>query len=220
MALGEYEGCKALYKALPDNVPRPVATGVLAGDPTKHFYLAEFRHMSDEMPRTPELVAVVAKLHQSTESPNGKFGFHVTTCGGNYPVDTSWCDTWEEFFTRIMKHTMEKERLIHGPNDELDRLSPMILQRVIPRLLRPMESGGRKLRPVLIHGDLWHGNVAIGDGTNAPVLYDPCAFYAHNECECTLDREGSSNENRRVCSLESLTISHESAACNSIPEAH
>lgn len=187
MALGEYEGSKVLYKALPDNVPRPIAAGALAKDPKKHFYLAEFRDMADEMPGTFEFVSVIAKLHQNTESPNGKFGFHITTYGGDYPVDTSWCDTWEEFFTRMMANTMEKERLVRGPNDELDKLSPMILEHIIPRLLRPMESDGRKLKPVLIHGDLWHGNVAVDNQTNEPVLYDPCAFYGHGECECTLD---------------------------------
>ncbi|KAI1164466.1 Fructosamine kinase-domain-containing protein [Nemania serpens] len=183
MALGEYEGSKVLYKALPDNVPRPIAAGALAKDPKKHFYLAEFRDMADEMPGTFEFVSVIAKLHQNTESPNGKFGFHITTYGGDYPVDTSWCDTWEEFFTRMMANTMEKERLVRGPNDELDKLSPMILEHIIPRLLRPMESDGRKLKPVLIHGDLWHGNVAVDNQTNEPVLYDPCAFYGHGEYE-------------------------------------
>lgn len=96
----------------------------------------------------------------------------------------------------MMKHTMEKERLIHVPNDELDRLNPMILEHVIPRLLRPMESDGRKLRSVLVHGDLWPGNVAIGDGTNEPVLYDPCACYAHDECECIPDLGNPSDDDR------------------------
>ncbi len=77
MALGEYEGSKALYEALPDNIPKPIAAGALAKDPKKHFYLAEFRDMADEMPGTSEFVSVVAKLHQNTESPNGKFGFHI-----------------------------------------------------------------------------------------------------------------------------------------------
>ncbi|KAI0521379.1 Fructosamine kinase-domain-containing protein [Xylaria bambusicola] len=183
MAVGEYEGSMALYKALPYNIPKPIAAGVLAKDPKKHFYLAEFRDMKDEMPGTTEFASVVFKLHQTTESPNGKFGFHITTYGGDFPVNTTWCDTWEEFFTRLMRDTMEKERLIQGPNNELDKLSPLILKRVIPRLLRPLESNGDKIKPVLIHGDLWHGNVAVDAETDKPVLYDPCALYGHNEYE-------------------------------------
>ncbi|KAI1328235.1 Fructosamine/Ketosamine-3-kinase [Xylariaceae sp. FL0255] len=183
MAIGEFEGSKALYAALPENVPKPVAAGLLARDPQKSFYLGEFRDMSDEMPGTSDFVSLIAKLHQSTESPDGKFGFHITTYGGNVALDTRWCDSWEEFFSRMMRNTMEKERAIHGPNEELDRLSPMILEQVIPRLLRPMETQGRKVKPVLIHGDLWHGNVSVDNNTDDPVLYDPCAFYAHSEFE-------------------------------------
>ncbi|KAI1295903.1 Fructosamine kinase-domain-containing protein [Xylaria venustula] len=185
MALGEYEGSKALYATLPNNIPKPIATGALVEDPKKHFYIAEFKNMASKMPRTSKFVSVVAKLHQNTESPDGRFGFHITTYGGDYPIDTSWCDTWEEFFTRLMRNTMEKERLIQGPNEELDRLSPIILEHVIPRLLRPMESNGRKLKPVLLHGDLWHGNVAADNATDEPIFYDPCAFYGHNECKYT-----------------------------------
>ncbi|KAI1267770.1 Fructosamine kinase-domain-containing protein [Xylariaceae sp. FL1019] len=183
MAFGELEGSKALFAALPANVPKPVAAGALAKDPSRHFYLAEFRDMADEMPGATDFVSLVAKLHQTTESPNGKFGFHTKTYGGDNPLDTSWCDSWEQFFTRMMKQVMDRERAIHGPNEELDRLSPMIIDQVIPRLIRPMESEGRKIKPVLIHGDLWHGNVAVDNVTHEPVLYDPCAFYAHCEFE-------------------------------------
>ncbi|KAI0158133.1 Fructosamine kinase-domain-containing protein [Xylariaceae sp. FL1272] len=183
MAFGELEGSKALFAALPGNVPKPVAAGALGRDPNKHFYLAEFRDMADEMPGTTDFVSLVAKLHQTTESPNGKFGFHTTTYGGDNPVDTNWCDSWEKFFTRMMKQVMDRERTIHGPDAELDRLSPMIINQVIPRLIRPMESDGRKIKPVLIHGDLWHGNVAVDNDSDEPVLYDPCAFYAHCEFE-------------------------------------
>ncbi|KAI0199393.1 Fructosamine kinase-domain-containing protein [Astrocystis sublimbata] len=197
MALGEYEGSKALYKALPENVPRPIAAGALASDAKKHFYLAEFKNITDEMPETSKFVSVIAKLHQTTESPNGKFGFHVTTYGGDQAVDTSWCDTWEEFFTRLMKNTMKKERLVQGPNDELDKLSPLILGHVIPRLLRPLESDGRQVKPVLVHGDLWHGNVAVDNETGEPIVYDPCAFYAHNEYDFALWRAARYRTNRQ-----------------------
>ncbi|KAJ3578183.1 hypothetical protein NPX13_g2387 [Xylaria arbuscula] len=145
--------------------------------------------MDDNMPGTTEFASVVAKLHESTESPNGMFGFHIRTFGGDFPVNTSWAATWEEFFTRLMRDTMEKERAVQGPNDELDRLSPLILNHVIPRLLRPMESNGRKVKPVLLHGDLWHGNVAVDADTKEPVLYDPYEFapwraarYRTNRC--------------------------------------
>ena len=90
-------------------------------------------------------------------------------------------------------------RLVHGPNDELDGLSLTILEQLIPRLLRPMESNGRKLRPSLLYGDLWHGNISVDKNKN-PILYDPCAFYSHNECRYPV-----------LLKVASLTVSDEFA---------
>lgn len=182
IARGEFESTQRLAAALPDNVPKAVAYGVCAGDPNRAFFLAEFRDMTDELPSVSEVAAIVAKIHQQP-SPTGKFGFHVTTFSGKHASDNTWCDTWEEFFTRATKDTMEGELAIHGPDEELQDLSEKILTKVIPRLIRPMETEGRRIEPVLLHGDLWHGNVSVDHATEEPVLYDPCCFYGHNECE-------------------------------------
>lgn len=180
---GEYEATKAWYKITPANIPEPIGFGECANRPGKHFLLLEFRDMSDDMPAANEFVAVLAKGHQKSESPTGKFGFPVTTFTGDHPYDTRWCDTWEEFFTRIMKDTMKRELQVQGPHPELEALEEQVLTKVIPRLLRPMETEGRKLKPVLVHGDLWHGNVGIDNETDEPVLYDCGSFYGHNECK-------------------------------------
>ena len=78
---------------------------------------------------------------------------------------------------RIMRDTMEVERGVHGPHQELEELGKRVLTKVIPRLIRPMETEGWKLKPVLVHRDLWHGNVSVDNETKGPVLYDPCWFY-------------------------------------------
>ncbi|KAF4970429.1 hypothetical protein FSARC_2549 [Fusarium sarcochroum] len=180
IARGEYESTKALYEIIPNNVPKPLAWGPCADNPKRAFFIAEFRDMTDEMPGIDELAAVTARIHQQ-QSPNGKFGFHVMTFGGKHPNDTNWCDTWEEFFIRAMKDTMTGERATHGPNEELDQLSPLILTNVIPRLIRPMETEGRSITPVLLHGDMWHGNISVDNETGQTVVYDPCSFYGHYE---------------------------------------
>lgn len=182
IARGEYESTKQLYDIIPDNVPCAIGHGICAGNPDRSFFIAEFRDMTDELPGTEELVQVIAKIHQK-QSPNGKFGYPFTTFTGKHAVDNAWCDTWEECFTRAMKDTMEGEMRTHGPHPELEGLSENILTRVIPRLIRPMETEGRSIKPVLVHGDLWHGNVSVDNETNDPVLYDPCCFYGHYECK-------------------------------------
>jgi len=82
---------------------------------------------------------------------------------------------------------MERELIVQGPHEELEHLDKRIIEKVIPRLLRPMESRGRKLKPSLVPGDLWHGNIRADALSNVPVLYDCGSFYGHNECKHPTD---------------------------------
>lgn len=182
IAHGEFESTNELSSIMPENVPKAVAYGACAETPDRAFFLSEYRDMRDKLPSTAGLISLVAGIHKKT-SPNGKFGYPITTFAGKHPIDTRWCDTWEEFFTRCMKDVMQAELAVQGPNEELEHLSQKILNKVIPRLIRPMETDGRKIIPTLVHGDLWHGNVSVDNETNQPVVYDPCCFYGHNECE-------------------------------------
>ncbi len=77
---------------------------------------------------------------------------------------------------------MKGEQAIQGHDHEMAELGEAMIKTVIPWLLRPMESGGRKLKPCLLHGDLWHGNIGIDLATHEPMLHDFCSLYGHNEC--------------------------------------
>ncbi|KAI4606727.1 hypothetical protein J4E80_010039 [Alternaria sp. BMP 0032] len=182
MVRAEYESTAALHETAPQNVPRPLAYGSFASDPERFFYIQAFCDMNDELPDVDEFVAILAKIHQK-KSPTGKFGFHITTFQGNIPNHNEWCDTWEEYFTRNLISIIDLERQIHGADPEMDALSSDIVKKVVPRLLRPLETGGNKIEPVLMHGDMWHGNVSVDNETDEPILYDAGSFYGHNEYE-------------------------------------
>lgn len=140
--------------------------------------------MIEDLPDVQQFCALLAKLHRESIplSPNGKFGFPTTTYEGTMWQDTTWCDTWEESFLRHFKAFVQQEREVHGPDDELDMLLPSFYQKVIPRLLRPLESHGRNVMPVLVHGDIWYGNIAMKADTGEPLMFDPSVFWGHNEC--------------------------------------
>ena len=54
---------------------------------------------------------------------------------------------------------------------------------MIPRLLEPLQSEGRSIKPCLVHGDLWDENTATDMDTGEPFIFDAGSFYAHNEYE-------------------------------------
>ncbi|KAH9889620.1 Fructosamine kinase-domain-containing protein [Xylariomycetidae sp. FL2044] len=183
MVEGEYESMKAIHTIVPEFVPRPVAWGSYDTVPNTHFFLCEFREMRQEMPDPHEFAARLAEMHQKSISPEGKFGFHVTTYSGNLPQVVEWEHSWEAFFAKSLRKALDLEIKAKGPDPELDLLIPVLFDKVIPRLLRPLESEGRSIKPCLVHGDLWYANSGLDIETDACLVFDACSFYAHNEYE-------------------------------------
>lgn len=160
--------------------------------PGVHYYFCLFYPLLKRLPEPDKFCEKVAELHQKSQSPNGKFGFHVVTYNGDLPQKNDFSDSWEQFFTDGFKHMIQLNRDRGGPWDDLDGLEEAMITKVIPRLLRPLETDGREVKPVLVHGDLWCGNTAVDKTNDLPLIYDPASFYAHNECKLTTGQFGSS----------------------------
>jgi protein-ribulosamine 3-kinase len=181
MVSGEFASMKSLHDTVQYLTPIPIAWGTYAADPNIHFFLCEFVDMTEDIPDPQALGIGLAELHTKGLSPNGKYGFSVPTLQGTIPQYTEWTDSWEEFFTRSTKKVFEAELKSQGSNPEILALEEAIITKVIPRLLRPLETGGRKIEPRLIHGDIWDGNVSTNIETDLPVIFDATCIYAHNE---------------------------------------
>lgn len=179
---GEFESMKAIYNRVPNFAPKPIAWGTYQTLPSTYFFLCEYREMLDDIPEPHKFAKGLAELHQSSKSPTGKFGFHTTTYSGNLPQMTEWEASWEVFFSKNVRLALEHEIKAKGPDPEFDTLVPAIFDKVIPRLLRPLESDGRSVKPSLVHGDLWYANSGIDVDTDDSLVFDACCFYAHNEC--------------------------------------
>lgn len=152
--MGEFESQKMLMQHVPESIVPPIAWGRFRDDPTKAFYLTHFRYLHEQLPKHSQLLPIIKKLHQSSTSPTGKFGFPVTTFWGPPPMDNNWTDSWEEWFTRKFLAALEYGQQPHGKDEELCELGQEFIAKVIPRLLRPLQTGGRNIKPTLCHGDL------------------------------------------------------------------
>ncbi|KAK6837926.1 hypothetical protein PG987_006207 [Apiospora arundinis] len=183
MAEAEYEGQKALFEKIPDNVTAPLAWGMLQADPTKSFFLTRYRNLLDRPPPAVELLSVLKKLHTNSVSPTGKFGFHVTTYFGPPPMINDWTDSWEEYFGRQFRADIVYVQQVFGADPGLVDLTEEFVNKVVARLLRPLQTGGRRIKPSLCHGDLWDGNVQIDADTQQPIIFDTVCFYGHNEMD-------------------------------------
>ncbi|KAL1884047.1 hypothetical protein Daus18300_000156 [Diaporthe australafricana] len=189
MLHGEFESMRMISDLIPAFCPKPLAWGQCS-DPNFHYLLFPFHNLKKGPPDTGRLSQAVAELHtRSVEhNPTGRWGFHMTTYNGPLAQDNTWTDTWEESWIRGMKRLFAYERDSRGPSEELEKLMKPYFEKVCPRLLRPLETNGRHIKPVLIHGDLWVGNTAVQAETNDPFLFDSSAFWGHNEYELSYMR--------------------------------
>ena len=181
--LSEFESTSTIHTITPDFCPKPIECGTFETDPNLHFYVCKFYDFAEGVPEPQSFCEKLARLPSSSSSPEGKFGYHCATYNCDLPQDNTWCDSWETFYANGLRHVLKVREERAGRNTELEELLPALFDKVIPRLLRPLESEGRRIKPSLVHGDLWCGNSGVIDNeTGDGIVFDPSAFWAHNEC--------------------------------------
>ena len=202
MVSGESVSMQSLHNVLPYLTPTPIAWGTYAADPNIHFFLCSFVSMNNDLPDANALASSLAELHTKGVSPTGKYGFSVPTLQGTIPQCTEWTDSWEDFFSKSIRLVMDNEEKSQGYDPEMRRLCDAILSKVIPRLLRPLETGGRQIQPRLVHGDIWDGNVVTDSASDTPVIFDATSIYAHNESmSFVLEGMDKADECSRACTI-------------------
>lgn len=180
---GEFNAMSELYKWAPGLVPKPHSWGKYRDShPETYFYLSEFIDMKSTLPDPDKLCSKLSRLHKTSFSPNGQFGFHATTCQGRTPQAVSWEPTWTGFFSKLLRHATDLDFKANGYWEGLDVLEERILSNIVPRLIGALERDGRTVKPSLIHADLWEGNTGTSQEGNVYV-FDSGAFYAHHEME-------------------------------------
>lgn len=136
-----------------------------------------------QAPDPVDLMSRLAEMHTNGNSPNGMFGFPVQTTCGIQARTATWTKTWAECYKIQLMDVIKYNNKTNGPWPEHELACKQLLDVVIPRLLGALQSDGRVLKPSLVHGDLWEGNIGIDMETGATVVFDPGSTYAHNEME-------------------------------------
>ncbi|KAK6829586.1 fructosamine/ketosamine-3-kinase [Apiospora arundinis] len=183
MVSSEYEAMKALYNVMPEIVAEPIAWGTYKEESDIWFYVCRYCELSDDIPDLSDFPALLAEMHRRGASKKGEFGLDLLTYGGRNPHYFPPTNSWEETFSKGLQRTFDMEEETQGPDEEMHRLRDGLMTKVIPRLLRPLETEGRTLTPTLVHGDIWDGNASVDVNTGLPIIFDATPLYAHNEYE-------------------------------------
>ncbi|KAF2742945.1 hypothetical protein M011DRAFT_252883 [Sporormia fimetaria CBS 119925] len=195
MLRGEFHSATDMQAVLPDFSPKPIGWGVFESNEDLAFFLQFYHDMDNEIPDMDKMTKMLANFHLKSSKtferltagrrPQGKrFGYHVSTHNGKLAQNNSWTSTWEEYFTQNMKTMLDHDLKKGGERPQaIEELLTPLFEKVIPRLLRPMEMDGRTVTPCLLHGDLWYGNASTDKHSNLPIVFDACCFWGHNECK-------------------------------------
>lgn len=129
-----------------------------------------------ERPLARRLAGMHDPTRSTSRSPNGMYGFDVPTHCGDTEQDNQWENEWMVFFRdRRIKSVLDRIDDV-----EIKRLGKTLCESVIPFLLTDFQPSPT---PVIIHGDLWSGNISVNKKTGQPVSFDPSSYYGHHEVE-------------------------------------
>lgn len=182
--LGEFTSVTEIHSLIPGLVPAPHGWGKYkVGSPDTYFFLSDFLDVDTSAPDPVQFTVRLAELHCKSKSPNGMFGFRVTTCDGNLPHTVAWEKSWATFFGKLLRGVLKLDREVNGEWPELEVAADQVIDAVIPWLLGALQADGRELKSSLIHGDCWkgtHHHCSYGiEGTNSGLLgFRQCRYLA------------------------------------------
>nr|CAG8459691.1 13399_t:CDS:2 [Entrophospora candida] len=181
MFKGEMVALNTISSSVPDFAPKALHAASFKDGGA--FLVTTFINLkSSSSSKHDVLFAKKLALLHSTNSPDNRFGFPVVTMCGATEQDNTWESDWETFYKeRRLKFIIDKCLKKYPSNKELKELGKVVVDKVVHHLLKDIE-----VKSSLIHGDLWSGNWGIDSDTNEPVIYDPAAYYAHNEMELSI----------------------------------
>ena len=182
---------------MPSLCPKSYAHGPLSIG-TGFFLVTDFLDVSSRSsnPGTGKSLAQkLATLHSTPVLiPPGyskpQFGFPVPTCCGDTLQDNTFKTSWADFYAENrLEGILKAAQRNHGKDEDLERLVRLTTDEVVPRLLgdERLKDGttGEKIKPALVHGDLWSGNHGRGiirdGGLVEEVIFDPSSAWAHSE---------------------------------------
>ncbi|XP_047499835.1 ketosamine-3-kinase-like [Penaeus chinensis] len=191
MFKGEFESLRALANSGVIKAPTPHA--VVSGPGGESAIVMDYVEMRPLNHMSREFGERLARLHLhntndlkwdlqegyvgSHERRVTRFGFPVNTYCGYMSLLNDWCDDWEVFYARQLDNQFRKITRVFGNREASELWSELQLK--IPSFFANV-----KIKPSLLHGDLYYGNTA--ETINGPVMFDPGSLYGHHEFDCVI----------------------------------
>ena len=168
----EARGLLALASSKTLKVPRPVCFGE---NQSQSYIVMEYLEMSGQA----DPVALGQQLALMHRLCAEQFGWQINNTIGATFQPNKWMADWVEFWRQQRLGFQLQLAAKNGYGGELQLLGERLLIEM-PKLFN-----AREIKPSMLHGDLWGGNVAgLNDGT--PVIFDPALYYGDREADLAM----------------------------------
>lgn len=175
MFQGEAQGLQAMYATNTLRIPKVFHVGPMPNG-RGSFIVMEALKMSGSCSMS-ELGRQLARMHLAEpadpDAKAGKFGFAVDNTIGATPQPNGWMDDWVDFY--------RERRLRHQLQLLGDKRLSQLGDKLMDNLYVFFEDVRGSIKPSVLHGDLWSGNIAGVEGQ--PSIFDPATYYGHHEAE-------------------------------------
>lgn len=174
MFAGEAEGLTAMFATRTLPVPEVFHYGPLENGKGSFIVMEDmcFEGIYSQIELGHGLAAMHLSEPSVEEARAGKFGFAVENTIGGTVQPNGWMGDWVEFFReRRIRH-----QILLADDAELYEVGSRVCEKMDQFFV-----GCDDIKPSILHGDLWSGNV---DGVGgSPIIYDPACYYGHHEAE-------------------------------------
>ncbi len=177
MFAAEARGLQVIASSNTVKVPRPICFGE---NQTQSYIVLEYLNLTG---RTDQrlLGEQLADMHDVSVE---QFGWDINNTIGATFQPNAWMDSWLDFWREQRLGLQLKLAAQNGYGGELQSLGEKLLVEM-PLLFADRVFSTRKIKPSMLHGDLWGGNVAgMQDGT--PIIFDPAFYYGDREADLAM----------------------------------
>ncbi len=171
----EYASLRDLHRLGLNHYPTVLG---FESDPSGAMLALEYVDLSPFDNKTAASAAtVLAKQHKITAN---RFGWHRDGYIGFSPQTNIWEDDWARFFTQRRLAPQLRLALKSGLSADVASLVEKVMRQFEQRL------DCSSIKPSLLHGDLWFGNLSYVAKTQRPLFYDPAPYYGDPEADIAM----------------------------------
>ncbi len=172
MFAAEAQGLQEIALSNTVKVPKSICFG---DDRVQSYHVLEYLDLTGQV-NQQILGEQLAAMHRVTAE---KFGWKINNTIGVTAQPNNETGNWLDFWREQRLGFQLKLAAKKGYGGELQVLGEKLL------LEMPKFFSGCEIKPAMLHGDLWGGNVAgLKNGT--PVIYDPALYYGDRETDLAM----------------------------------